>query len=164
MFSLQVCWSSSPGAATLSRLLTGDVGALLALLAIVAIFSIADRIWGEGYFATVRNFRVVVTQTSIVAVAALGMTLIIIAGGIDLSAGTALTLSATVMAFYLRENYPVVLTVIATLGTGCLCGLPTVSCGLATAPVARSSACTSSPKRPYGGPTINGCEVGEGHG
>ena len=105
------------------RLLTGDIGALLALIAIVLFFTIADRIWGEGYFTTVRNLRVILTQTSIVAVAAMGMTMIIVAGGIDLSAGTALTLSATVMAFCLKSDYPPALAVFATLATGCLCGL-----------------------------------------
>jgi ribose transport system permease protein len=39
-----------------------------------------------------------------VAVAALGMTVVIISGGIDLSAGTALSLSATVLAWGLRED------------------------------------------------------------
>lgn len=105
------------------RRLSGDIGALLALIAIILFFAVADLVWGEGYFATVRNMRVVLTQTSIVAVAALGMTLIIIGGGIDLSAGTALTLSATVMAFCLKSNYPIALSVAATVGSGCLCGL-----------------------------------------
>ena len=105
------------------RLLTGDIGALFALAAIVLFFAIADQIWGEGYFTRVRNLRVILTQTSIIAVAALGMTLIIVSGGIDLSAGTALTLSATVMAFCLRDDYSTTLTVLATLGTGCLCGV-----------------------------------------
>ena len=113
---------SRPGA-VLVQLLRGDIGALLGLVAVAAFFMVADRVWGEGYFTTVRNLRVVLTQTSIVAVAALGMTLIIISGGIDLSAGTAMTLSATVMAFSLKNDYPIVLVVIATLGTGCVSGL-----------------------------------------
>lgn len=115
--------NSQSGMTTIRKVLTGDMGALLALIAVVLLFAMADGIWGEGYFATVRNLRVVVTQTSIVAVAALGMTLIIVAGGIDLSAGTALTLAATVMAFCLKQDYPIAVAVIATLGTACLCGL-----------------------------------------
>ncbi len=109
-------------AAVMVRWLTGDLGPLLALLAIVVFFAVADQLWGDGYFMTVRNLRVVVTQTSIVVVAGLGMTLIIIAGGIDLSAGTSLTLSATVMAFCFKENVPVALAVVATVATGSLCG------------------------------------------
>lgn len=62
-------------------------------------------------------------QASTVAVAALGMTVIIIAGGIDLSAGTALALSATVLAYCLRAGYSPAVGVLAGIGTGCLAGL-----------------------------------------
>lgn len=105
------------------RLTTGDWGPLVALVAIVLAFAVADHFWGAGRFASVRNLRVVLNQTSIVAVAALGMTLIIIAGGIDLSAGTALALCATVMAYCLKSDYPVTATLAATLTVGVLCGL-----------------------------------------
>jgi ribose/xylose/arabinose/galactoside ABC-type transport system permease subunit len=101
----------------------GEWGPLLALVGIAVFFAVADHVWGADRFASVRNLRVILNQTSIVAVAALGMTLIIIAGGIDLSAGTALTLCATVMAFGLKNDWPVAVTVLATLGVGCLCGL-----------------------------------------
>ena len=83
------------------------LGPFVALIAIVFFFAAADQ-WfnqGEGGFWTVRNLRTVAAQTSTVAVAALGMTLIIIAGGIDLSAGTALALAATVMASILKWSY-----------------------------------------------------------
>jgi ribose/xylose/arabinose/galactoside ABC-type transport system permease subunit len=49
--------------------------------------------------------------------------LIIIAGGIDLSAGTALTLSATVMAYCLKNEFSPTSAVAATLLTGSACGL-----------------------------------------
>jgi ribose/xylose/arabinose/galactoside ABC-type transport system permease subunit len=65
---------------------------------------------------------VVLNQTSVVAVASLGMTIIIIAGGIDLSAGTALTLCATVLAYCLKNDYGPGAAVACTLFTGCLCG------------------------------------------
>ena len=103
--------------------MTGDWGPLLALVGIVLVFAVADHFWGAGRFASVRNFRVVLNQTSIVAVAALGMTVVIISGGIDLSAGTALALCATVMAYCLKFDWPVAATLAATLGVGCLCGL-----------------------------------------
>lgn len=41
---------------------------------------------------SLHNARTVCTQTAVVGVAALGMTVIIIAGGIDLSIGTAIAL------------------------------------------------------------------------
>lgn len=77
-------------------------------------------------------------QTVTVAVAALGMTLIIIAGGIDLSVGSALALSAVVLAVVLDqkgfgfasglpEAYQLsavaAMGTIACIATGALCGL-----------------------------------------
>ncbi len=79
-------------------------GSLLALVCVVVLFTVADAVLADGTFGTMRNLRTVAVQTCVVAVAALGMTLIIIAGGIDLSAGTALALSATVLAWGLRED------------------------------------------------------------
>ena len=70
-------------------------GPLLALVAVVGVFGIADSVQdGGGTFLTLRNFQVILAQTAVIAVAALGMTLIIVSGGIDLSAGTGLILSA----------------------------------------------------------------------
>ena len=100
-----------------------ELGPLLALIILTIAFAIADRVWGGGYFASVRNLRVVLNQTSLVAVASLGMTMIIVAGGIDLSAGTALTLCATTLAFCLKQNVPGPLAVGITLLVGCSCGL-----------------------------------------
>ena len=77
----------------------------LALAAVVLLFAVADqRFSDKPTFFTADNFTNVVSQTAIVAVAALGMTVIIIAGGIDLSAGTAIALSATVLAWCLKED------------------------------------------------------------
>jgi ribose/xylose/arabinose/galactoside ABC-type transport system permease subunit len=78
----------------------------LALFVVTLLFYVADK-WmhGDGAkFATEDNMRNVATQTAIVAVAALGMTVVIIAGGIDLSVGTAIALSATMLAWSLKED------------------------------------------------------------
>lgn len=119
---------TAPGGQRWRRLLTGEWGSLLALALVVVFFTIADEQLhrhepGGGQFASIRNLRVVLTQTSEVAVAALGMTLVIIAGGIDLSAGTALTLCATMLAYGLKHDYPVAAALLLTLATGALCGL-----------------------------------------
>ena len=58
---------------------------------------------GKDVFFTHQNARTIAVQASPVIVAALGMTVIIIAGGIDLAAGTALALSATVLAWFLEQ-------------------------------------------------------------
>ncbi len=113
-------------------LFRSQLGPLVALLFIVVAFAIADYTIGSGNFLTLRNARVITSSTALIAVPALGMTMIIIAGGIDLSAGTALTLAGTVLATMLKfspvtSDQPEFATYVAwamavTVGTGCLCG------------------------------------------
>jgi ribose transport system permease protein len=80
------------------------VGPFAALLCVALLFTVADAWFARGTFGTVRNLQTIAVQTCVVAVAALGMTVVIISGGIDLSAGTALSLAATVLAWGLRED------------------------------------------------------------
>lgn len=101
----------------------GRLGPLLALVLVTFGFAIADQIWGQGRFIDIRNARVILVEAAPVAVAALGMTLIIMTGGIDLSAGTASILCATVLAISLNANQPVSVAVSASVVTGGLCGL-----------------------------------------
>jgi ribose transport system permease protein len=105
-------------------LLGSVLGPFLALGLVVLFFAVADQFQEDGgNFLTQRNFRSIAAQTAMVAVAALGMTVIIISGGIDLSAGTALALSATVLAWCLKHDYPVALALLCGIGAGCLSGL-----------------------------------------
>lgn len=85
-------------------------------------------------FATWENTKIMLLQTTVVGVAALGATLIIISGGIDLSVGsvialctvtTALFLSTTWKSGPLIETMPVLWPAVAALGTilvAMLCG------------------------------------------
>lgn len=114
-------------------LFRSQAGPLLALIVIVLCFGLADLCFSSGGFFTWRNLRVLSNSGSLIAVPALGMTLIIIAGGIDLSAGTALTLSGTVLAVLLKastvtneqEGFAMMIagSLLATLVVGCLCGV-----------------------------------------
>lgn len=128
----------------------GVLGPFLGLLVVFATFSTIDEYRyqsersryesAEGaekarlpnprrYFATKGSLQKISKDASLVGVAALGMTLIIIAGGIDLSAGTATALCATVTAWVMRESplesaaLNVTLAILAGFATGCLCGL-----------------------------------------
>ncbi len=84
----------------------GMLGPFLALAVVVLFFSLADELVNgeKAAFLTGRNLTTLSQRTATVAVAALGMTVIIIAGGIDLSAGTAIALCATVLAWGLKED------------------------------------------------------------
>jgi ribose transport system permease protein len=105
------------------------LGPLLALALVIAVFAVADR-WKNGedsQFFTAGNARTVSATVATVFVAALGMTVVIIAGGIDLSAGTAQSLCATVLAWglmraSLASANPWSAIVLALI-TGAACGL-----------------------------------------
>ena len=84
------------------------LGPFLALAVVITVFGVADKYYGGNKFMTSENARAISVQTAVVAVAALGMTVIIIAGGIDLSAGTAIALCATVLAWGLRSDLAMV--------------------------------------------------------
>ena len=90
----------------LLRQAAGLAGPLAALLCVVAFFSIADAYQGGvGNFNSVGSARLVGVQSVKVAIAALGMTMIIISGGIDLSVGTGFALSGCVAAVGLRAGW-----------------------------------------------------------
>ena len=76
------------GKSRLSRLLN-IFGPLLGLLFVIGVFSANGEI--RPYFLSGANFKIILVQTVIVSICALGMTMIIISGGIDLSVGSAST-------------------------------------------------------------------------
>jgi ribose transport system permease protein len=91
-------------------LLTTALGPFVALLIIIAFFAVADWASGGDTFFTVQNLRTVSRQTCVVAVAALGMTVVVISGGIDLSVGSAIALAATVLAWGIHNDAALLVT------------------------------------------------------
>jgi ribose transport system permease protein len=85
------------------RLLT-LFGPFLGLLLVCAIFSSKAEV--RAAFLTGGNFKIIFTQTVIVAIGALGMTLIIVSGGIDLSVGSVVALASVVGARLLALEHP----------------------------------------------------------
>ena len=61
-----------------------------------------DRFERFGMLFTPGNLKTVLAQTTIVALAALGMTVVIVSGGIDLSPGSAMALVTVVVALTIR--------------------------------------------------------------
>src|SRR5919202_235474 len=91
--------------------LSGLVGLVLVLWALTP------------HFLTVSNLLNIAEQAAIIAVVAVGMTFVIITGGIDLSVGSVLAFAGVVMASVLHRGVPVPLALVAALGTGFFCGL-----------------------------------------
>jgi ribose transport system permease protein len=101
------------------------VGPLLGLILVIALFSLSSEV--RPFFLTGANFKIVLIQTVIVAIGALGMTMIIVSGGIDLSVGSIVALTSVVGATSLvRGCSPaaaVILTVLVGGGIGLVNGL-----------------------------------------
>lgn len=94
------------------------VGLLAAWIVVFAIFSY----FAPNSFPTVRNLETIARQTAIVGFAAVGMTYVIVAGGIDLSVGSMVALVAVVVAWCLRAGYPPEVAAVAGIAAGGLCG------------------------------------------
>ncbi len=75
------------------------------------------------YFLTFSNVVGILIATAVNGLLALGVTFIIVSGGIDLSVGTVMTLSSVMTSvFIVRWNLPVPLGVFAGIFTGALAG------------------------------------------
>src|SRR5215831_8732632 len=76
----------------------------LGLAAVVLIFAMLSG--SPERYLSIPNIRIVLSQTLIVALGAIGMTLIIVSGGIDLSVGSTIALAGVVTALGLRQQWP----------------------------------------------------------
>ncbi|MCF1473505.1 ABC transporter permease [Agrobacterium vitis] len=94
-----------------------DAGTLIGLIVIMAVF--AALVPG---FLSERNLTNILQQSSINACLALGMTLVIISGGIDLSVGPTAAIAAVMTATLLLGGTPIPLAILAGLGVGAVCG------------------------------------------
>src|SRR5258708_39719461 len=96
-------------------------GPFFALLLVIAIFAaISDT---PSRFLSPANLRIVLAQTVIVAIGAIGMTIIIISGGIDLAPGSVIALTGVVCALALRAGWPPFLALLAGVVVGGVVGL-----------------------------------------
>jgi inositol transport system permease protein len=102
---------------------------VLILLGLVIVLSAASPA-----FMTPRNVLNVIRQISVVGVIAIGMTMIIITGGIDLSPGSVVALATVVAASFAQRvdwsgakypglDLPLIVPILAALAVGGLCGV-----------------------------------------
>jgi len=74
-------------------------------------------------FDTSKNLYNITRNVTFVAIIALGMTLVIITGGIDLSVGSVLCLCSMVLAVTMHAGYSIEIGIAAALGTAIVIGL-----------------------------------------
>jgi len=102
---------------SLSAFSLQDAGPLLGLLVLMVVFALL-----VPGFLSERNLANILQQSSINACIALGMTLVIISGGIDLSVGSTAAICAVTAASLMVGGMPVPLSLMAALLVGVFCG------------------------------------------
>ena len=95
--------------------------ALIALFVLLGIFSVLSPA-----FFTQQNLIILVGQTAINAIMAVGMTFVILTGGIDLSVGSTVGLAAMISGLLIDRGFP-----IPPLGVAIYFNIPMIKIGRA---------------------------------
>ncbi len=103
------------------KVLVNWLGPFVGLILVVVIFASIPEI--QDRFLRFGNFKSVATQSVIVALGALGMTLVIVGGGIDLSAASNIALSSVITAFAINTGIPPLPALLLGILTGGVIGL-----------------------------------------
>ena len=90
---------------SLSRRLSGSGQEILLLLAIVALFLVVG--WINPRFVSPNNLTSIFVGNAYIAVAAIGMSMVIISGHIDVSVGALIGVLATISGLLVTNGYPV---------------------------------------------------------
>src|SRR5438093_4337458 len=117
-------WSSDVCSSDLRLLVAPDavrsslarLGPALALVLVVAVFALLTD--APARYLSPFNLRIVLSQTVIVALGAIGMTIVIVSGGIDLSVGATIALTGVVAALTIAAGW----SPATALGTAVLAG------------------------------------------
>jgi ribose transport system permease protein len=97
------------------------LGPFIGLVAVIAAFALMTD--SPEQYLSIRNFRIVVAQTVIVALGAIGMTMVMVGGGIDLSVGSVIALAGVVTALALRDAANPFVAVLEGVAAGGLVGV-----------------------------------------
>ena len=102
-----------------ARSLLDRTGTLLGLILVAIVFGV---LVGSPFFAP-GNVELMARQAAIVCMAALGMTVVIATGGIDLSVGSIIALSTVVIALGLRDGHAPAAAAAAGVAAAAACGI-----------------------------------------
>ncbi len=103
----------------LGRLVQARELTLLGLIAVV----IVGMSFLSPYFLTAANFRAMSIGMVPTGIIVIGMTLLLVSGGFDLSVGSVLALTGTVLALLVVKGVPIPIALLACAGVGGLVGL-----------------------------------------
>ncbi|WP_244271190.1 ABC transporter permease [Thalassospira sp. GB04J01] len=91
--------------------------AVFSLMALIVVFSVTS----DAFFS-VGNAMTVSLQTTSIALLGIGVTVVILTGGIDLSVGSVLALSGTVAGLLVKDGWPIWAAMSMGVLTGMVCG------------------------------------------
>ncbi len=121
--------AAGPNSLSVLKRVISAGGPLLALIAVFFLFAglEAAKLQAAGsnqpaVFLSADNLRAIVINSAVIGICALGMTAVIIAGGIDLSVGSGVALCATALACGFKMNWNPWLTITLTLMLGATLG------------------------------------------
>lgn len=101
------------------RFSSGAQGPLIGLILLCVVFSFASE-----YFLSPRNALNILDQVTVLGILAIGMTAVIIIGGIDLSVGSVVAFSMMMMGWLSRDfGVPLPAAIVLGILTGAACGL-----------------------------------------
>src|SRR5437763_343567 len=106
---------------SLARMWLNRLAPFLGLILVILVFAIL--IGEPEKYLSLKNLRTVLAQTVIVAIGAIGMTVIIISGGIDLSVGSAIALTGVITALGLNVGWSTSLAIALGIIVGSLVGV-----------------------------------------
>src|SRR5262245_65674782 len=93
----------------------------LGLAIVIVVFALLSG--SPARYLSLANLRIVFAQTVIVAIGAIGMTMIIVSGGIDLSVGSVIALTSVVTAQALSHHWSPAVAMLGAMLIGGLVGL-----------------------------------------
>ncbi len=97
------------------------LGPAFGLLLVIGVFTLLMDT--PSRFLSPNNLRIVLSQTVIVAIGAIGMTMVIISGGIDLAVGSTIALTGVVTALSISAGMPASLALAMGIAVGGLVGV-----------------------------------------
>src|SRR5438445_1115781 len=75
------------------------------------------------YFATTANLSSVIRQTSVITLMAMGMTVVIASGGIDLSVGSMVGMTGVFGAMLIAAHFSTPVALLGAIVAGTICGI-----------------------------------------
>ncbi len=93
------------------------------VIALVVVFTTFGVLIPGGSFFHLDNLELMLRQSSIIGLSALGMTFVIIGGGIDLSVGSITAFSSVVVAWMLLRDYSPWVAFVGAILTGTVSGI-----------------------------------------